>query len=318
MSDSVVLDGLVGNIQKYSLHDGPGIRTIVFLKGCPLRCLWCANPEDMAATPEPWLDRQACVACQACVAVCPQGLHVLTIQPEGGAVHEIGEGTCLGCGRCVAACPAKALEISGRAMTVPEVLTEVLADEAFYRTSGGGVTVSGGEVLAQPAFARALLAACRDEGLHTAIETSGYAPFAVLESVTRLADLTLYDLKHRDNAAHRRLTGRSNGLILENFAKLLDTGAAVIARLPLIPGVNDDAASVSAVLAFVKEQAARGGRLLGVELLPYHVYGVGKYARLGREYGLAGLKTHTAKELDVIEGIVRASGLPARIVRSSV
>lgn len=315
MSDPVVPSGLVGNIQKYSLHDGPGIRTIVFLKGCPLRCLWCANPEAMAGHSEPWLDTRLCRGCGACVRACPSGRHVLSPGPEGGTAHGFSSAAaCVGCGRCVAACPAGALTVCGQRMTVSEVVAAVMEDEAFYRTSGGGVTISGGEVLAQPEFARAVLAACRNEGLHTAIETSGCGLFADLSGLARLCDLILYDIKHLDSAAHRRLTGRGNGLILENLARLLDAGAAVVVRVPLIPGHNDDADSLGAIPDHLQGLARRGGRLLGLELLPYHTYGVGKYARLGRDYPLAGLEAHTPRELEVVEAMVRTAGLAVRIV----
>ncbi|MHC1713267.1 MAG: glycyl-radical enzyme activating protein [Solidesulfovibrio sp.] len=318
MLENAASTGLVFNIQKYSLHDGPGIRTIIFLKGCPLHCLWCSNPEGISPNPQPWLDREACVSCGACAQVCPQGLHVLRSGLTGTPVHELEEhGLCLACGWCVEVCPAAALEISGRLMTVAEVMDVALQDEPFYRTSGGGVTLSGGEVGVQPAFAREVLEACREHGLHAAIETSGCLPWEILESLARRADLTLFDLKHMADAAHRQLTGRSNRGILENFVRLLRTGGEVMARLPLVPGLNDDPQSLTAALHFLEEQAACGGRLLGVEFLPYHAYGAGKYARLGLPYALSGVKPHTPEQLDVIEAIVSATDLPVRIVRSN-
>ncbi|OLN29992.1 Pyruvate formate-lyase activating enzyme [Desulfovibrio sp. DV] len=308
--------GLVFNIQKYSLHDGPGIRTIVFLKGCPLRCLWCANPEGLLPVPQTGRDNRACLGCGACAAACPAGLHRMRPGPDGIGPHRGDRaGACLGCGACVAACPAGALTLWGRPMTVAEVLDVVSQDEAFYRTSGGGVTLGGGEAGLQPAFAGALLAACRDQGFHTALETCGCLPWPTLAALAGRADLTLYDLKHANDAAHTRLTGRSNATILDNLGRLARTGAALLVRLPLVPGYNDDPAALTAALDRIRGLCGQAPGFQGVELLPYHAFGAGKYDRLGLAYPLAGLRSHTPAALAALETLARASDLPVTLVR---
>lgn len=319
MPTTAARTGLVFNIQKYSLHDGPGIRTIVFLKGCPLRCLWCANPEGLLPVPQTGWDSRACLGCGACVAACPAGLHRI-LPGQDGTVQHGGDraGACLGCGACIAACPAGSLTLWGRRMTVAEVLDVVSQDEAFYRTSGGGVTLGGGEVGLQPAFAGALLAACQEQGFHTALETCGFMPWPTLASLVKRADLTLYDLKHADDAAHKRLTGRSNATILDNLGRLARTGADVLVRIPLVPGYNDDPATLTAALDRIRELCGKAPGFQGVELLPYHAFGAGKYDRLGLAYPLAGLQSHTPAALAALETLARASKLSVTLIRPQV
>ena len=256
------MTGRVFDIQRFSLHDGPGIRTAVFFKGCPLRCLWCHNPESQRPGPELLFYAHKCAGCGKCAALCAN-----TRTPE-----------CTGCGRCVSVCAYGAREISGREISAEEVLKTVLRDKAFYRTSGGGVTLTGGEPLAQPDFAFALLRLCRDNGVDTAMETCGYAPWEALERLLPLLDRIYYDIKGIDPARHERNTGVSNERILSNAERLKASGADVTFRMPYIPGFNDG--ELAAVKAFVGD--------FPLQLMPYHATGEGKYAALGRPYPAAG------------------------------
>lgn len=276
--------GIVFNIQKYSIHDGPGTRTLVFLKGCPLRCLWCSNPESQSPRPEILFEPERCTACGDCVPVCPERLHSLEPGPSG-VVHAVDRGaSCRGCGACADECLNGALRVSGKTMSVSEVVDAVMRDAPFYWQSGGGVTLSGGEASMQAAFAREVLMACRAEGVHTALETCGLADWETFRSLAPHVDLFLYDIKHMDDETHRRLTGAGNRRILDNLRGLFRMGGKALIRMALIPGLNDDPAALEAAFAMLREEAARGADIAGVEILPYHRYGEGKYRQLGREY----------------------------------
>jgi glycyl-radical enzyme activating protein len=265
--------GIVFDIQRCALNDGPGIRTAVFLKGCRLHCLWCHNPESRKADPEPFFTRRKCAYCGLCQAVCPNRCHEV-----GDAGHVIDWKPCSVCGQCVAACPHRALEIKGAAMTVESVLKIVLADLPYYKNSGGGATLSGGEPLVQFGFTRALLSQCKKEGIHTCLETCGYVPEAALMEVLPLVDLFLYDYK-ATGPDHQRLTGVDNQRILSNLERLLDAGGAVILRCPLIPGVND----TDEHLAAIARMERRYPSLRGIEILPYHNFGSLKSEALGEK-----------------------------------
>lgn len=251
--------GLVFDIMRFALHDGPGIRTTVFLKGCPLRCDWCHNPESQSPGPSLLFFEERCRGCGDCASVCPHGLT-----------------ECEACGRCAEVCLTGARRRAGRATSVAEVLAEVERDRIFYDESGGGMTLSGGEPLAQPLFAEALLGACRARRIHTALDTCGMASAGTLLRVAAQADLVLYDVKLVDDALHRRHTGASNQLILDNLRVLAETGRPVVVRYPLIPGVNDGEAALSDLAGLL---AALG--LCRLDLLPYHPNGIDKYRRLG-------------------------------------
>ncbi|MFA6109745.1 MAG: glycyl-radical enzyme activating protein [Candidatus Latescibacterota bacterium] len=266
--------GRVFEIQRFSIHDGPGIRTTVFLQGCPLHCLWCHNPEGRAAGPLLSYQAAQCVACGECVRACPRHSHLML---DGR--HAFDRRVCAACGRCAGVCPSGALELIGRQVTVEEVLAECLPDLPFYRNSGGGITLSGGEPLCQLEFAEALMTAARAAGLHCAVETSGAVPFAHLERVLPLVDLFLYDLKETDEARHREFTGASNRGIIDNLCQLCRRGARVRLRLPLIPGLNDRPDHFAAVAALVASLPPFDRN--GVELMPYHRLGLAKRERLG-------------------------------------
>lgn len=257
-------EGLVFHIQRFSVHDGPGVRTTVFLKGCPLRCAWCHNPESQAAGLQLMVAAERCIRCGACEAACPTGV-------AAGGVE------CEACGRCAEACPTGARTIAGKRLTVQDVLEAVLSDRDFYE-GGGGVTFSGGEPLAQPDFLVACLEACRAEGLHTALDTCGFAEEGVLLAAAALSDLVLYDVKASDPGLHLRWTGVSNDAILGNLEALCRAHDNVWLRVPVIPGVNDGEAGAAALAAL----AGRLPTVRRVHLLPYHALGGDKALRLGR------------------------------------
>ena len=244
----------VFNIQSYSIHDGPGIRVTVFVKGCPLRCRWCANPESNLARPQLMFYAAKCTACGRCMEVCPEKA-ILPGMKEGKPVALTRREKCTDCGRCAEVCPAGARELAGKEMTVQAVLDQVLKDKLFLDASGGGMTVSGGECLAHPDFTEALLYAAREAGLHTAAESCCYAPEAVVDKAFRYLDLGLLDIKHMDSAAHKALTGVPNELILSNIRHVVhDLKKAVTVRVPTVPGCNDSEENIAATARFVKEE----------------------------------------------------------------
>ncbi|MBI5831968.1 MAG: glycyl-radical enzyme activating protein [Armatimonadetes bacterium] len=265
--------GRVFDIQRFAIHDGPGIRTTVFLKGCPLRCLWCHNPESGESALQLSYVPASCIACGACVAACPRGAH--SMDAEGR--HLFDRADCTVCGACVAECHAQALQMVGRDLTAGEALAEVMRDRPFYETSGGGMTLSGGEPLAQPEFSHALLAGAKAAGLHCAVESCGLAPWADYERLLPLVDLWMVDLKAPDSASHRDLTGAPNEPILANLRELHAAGASILVRLPTVPGVNDQPERWLMVAALSRELPG----LLGFEIMPYHRLGTGKRERLG-------------------------------------
>lgn len=268
------MTGTVFNIQRFSIHDGPGIRTTVFLKGCPLDCFWCHNPESKRPEPELLYSPAQCIGCGRCADVCPTGA-----QSCDEGLHRLDRALCTRCFRCVDACPSGALERAGRDMTVAEALAEVERDRPFYERSGGGMTVSGGEPLAQYAFTRALLEAARAAGLHTCVDTSGCAPVADLLGLVGLVDLFLWDVKDTDDERHRANTGVSGAPLRDALRAVDAAGGATLLRSALLIGVN-------AVPEHYERLAALYAELrncLGVELLAYHELGVGKLERIGRE-----------------------------------
>lgn len=296
---------MVFNIQRYSIDDGPGIRSTVFLKGCPLKCLWCSNPESQNPGPEVTHRDSVCSRCGRCMEVCDTG----AVTVDGRGVH-IDRKNCVRCGKCVEVCLPEALRFIGREMSVDEVFEEVARDMDYYRHSGGGVTVSGGEVLSQPDFAEALLKRCRNAGMHTCIDTSGYGDTAALNKILPHASLVLFDLKHADSDKHRELTGRGNELILKNLALVANRGVSVIIRVPVIPGYNDGDDEIAAIASIVTNMT----KSAPVNLMPYHGYGTGKYKMLDLEYKLGELARPTDAKLERAKRIIESLGLNCEIV----
>ena len=269
------IKGTIFNIMRFSTHDGPGIRTTVFLKGCPLSCWWCHNPENWQHVPNEVYLPDRCTGCGVCIENCPQ--HALSRSLQGIVVDSA---LCRHCGRCVDVCPMEARESTGWTVSVPELMKSIERDIPFYDQSRGGVTFSGGEPLCQPDFLLAVLAECGRREIHTAVDTSGYADAGVLLAVARRADQFLYDLKVLDPLKHRAHTGVDNARILSNLRQLSGTGVEIVIRIPLIPGVNDDAESIAAAGELIAGLPSRHA----VDVLPYHRAASAKYAKLGLCY----------------------------------
>jgi len=299
-----LITGIVFDIKKFSIHDGPGIRTTVFFKGCALSCWWCHNPEGQSPEPELVLREGRCIRCGACLEVCDQG----AISWDGDVVSTDRE-KCVLSGACVEVCYAEAREIVGQEMTVAQVMAEIERDIAFYDESGGGVTFSGGEPLMQQDFLLALLRACKEKEIHTAVDTCGFAPWETFDNVREHVDLFLYDLKLMDDVKHRKFTGVSNGLILRNLQALSLRGHDIALRVPIIPGINDDDENIRQTGAF----AAALPHLNRVDILPYHHAALEKYKRLNKVYGLPETRPPSDERMAEITQILEEFGLQVKI-----
>jgi len=297
--------GWVFNIQRYSIQDGPGIRTTVFLKGCPLRCHWCSNPESQALHPELLYFETQCTGCHRCLEVCPNRA---TLLDSNGEIV-IDRGLCKACGVCVEACLSEARVISGELMTLDYVVDVVKKDGLFYRNSNGGVTFSGGEPTYQDAFLLELLKDCQRKGFHTCLDTCGYVQWTVLKDILEYVDLVLFDVKHMDSETHKELTGVDNRLILDNVKRVVEMGKEIIIRVPLLPGVNDSEENIRALGSFTSQLSIKR-----VDLLPYHKLGVKKYERLDMEYKLKKLSSFKREEVEDIKGVLEEFGLEVDIV----
>lgn len=281
----------VTNIQKYSIHDGDGIRTTVFFKGCHLKCLWCHNPETQKFEPELQVDSPKCKGCGRCAAVCPQG--AITISEEGKAV--IDRAKCTVCGKCEEVCLGNYRTVVGRDYSVRELVKICLQDQMFYEESHGGVTLSGGEVMAMDTeYIQALVKALYREGIDVAIDTCGQAPYSSYKAILPYVHTWLYDIKVMDNEKHRKYMGMGNKTILENLKGIASEGARIYIRIPTVKEVNGDRESMQEIISFLRENNIRPPQ---VNLLPYHSTGSHKYGKLGREYQAADLTTPTDEEM---------------------
>ena len=293
--------GVVFDIQRFCIHDGPGLRTTVFLKGCPLACRWCSNPESQSSAPELFHNADRCMQCGACVTACPSGA-------IGNDIH-IDRNICLACGGCETVCPMAALVVKGREMSPSDVLAEVEKDRPFYISSGGGATVSGGEPFAQPDFLFSLLSAFKTAGIATAIETSLHAKWDDIDRCLPFLDHLIVDVKHFDSSVHEEWTGRRLDSIRRNIEYLLSRRVAPLFRIPVIPGFNSSHDDAEEFADYFEELGIRK-----VELLPYHIFGEGKYGMLNRDYPGAAIPTEEAGiAADRLCGILHKRGIEASI-----
>lgn len=284
------MKAVISDLKHFAVHDGDGIRTTVFLKGCSLKCLWCHNPEGIGFKPQIAYHENKCIGCMECATVCPTGAH------GSGDLHEFDREKCIGCGACEEACLGGALKFYGKTVTVEDLLPELLEDQAFYDNSGGGVTLSGGECLMQADFCAELLKALKEKGVHTAVDTCGFVSRESLDKVMPYTDIFLYDLKAFDEDCHIRCTGQSNKTILENLRYLDSRGKPCEIRVPYVPGYNDD--QMEKIAAFVRELH----NVTKVKVLAYHNYAGSKYAALGMENTLPG-RLPTTQEVEAAQAL---------------
>lgn len=295
--------GVIFDIQRFSVHDGPGIRTVVFLKGCPLRCIWCHNPESQKMELELFFEEELCSLCGKCIRVCPQSVHEII-----DSKRVIKREFCVKCGKCVEACLPAALTFKGRTVTVKEVVDEVLRDNEYYSKSDGGITLSGGEPLAQPAFTKDLLVYSKSCNLNTAIETCGFADWQIFEDILNYVDLVIYDIKIYDSVLHKAHCGIENSLILQNLKGAVVGGKSVLVRIPLIPQITETEDNLKQIGAFLS-----GLGIKCAELIPYHAFSKDKCKALGREYNLNHIKTQTPEELEHTKQQFSCFGLATRL-----
>jgi pyruvate formate lyase activating enzyme len=298
--------GFIFDIQHYSIHDGPGIRTTVFLSGCPLRCLWCQNPESQQIYPQLFFRYDKCIGCVRCVSVCTQGAITLN-----GTIVKTDRNLCKGCGECVKICPKQARIIIGKETTAAEVFAEAASDKMFYQESNGGVTLSGGEAISQPDFSASILELCKNDSIHTAVETSGYGSWESLKKILNYTDLVLFDFKHLGEVEHKNLTGVSNRTILSNVKKIwTKLKIPIIARLPIIPGYNDSIANINQTARFISTELDKS---IAVHLLPFHNLGEGKLKSLEQvRDGFSGVPP-SDEQMNSIKNIIESYGLSVKI-----
>jgi pyruvate formate lyase activating enzyme len=294
------MKNLVLEIQRWSVSDGPGTRTVVFLKGCPLHCPWCANPESQDRHPQIGIFPARCVECHACSRECPEEV---AIPAKNGAFS--GK-RCTQCGKCIEVCHAGARAWLGEEMSAAQLIQSIKKDMVFYRKSSGGVTFSGGEPLTQPKFLKAVIEGCQKLGIHVAIETCGFFNWESVKDTVRLADFILFDIKHMDSKTHKAMTGAANKRILENAKKIARLNIPMAIRIPIIPSINDSKANIRATAKFVRDYLPAA---LGIEMLPYHRLGLSKYAALGLDYKLNHIQPPDDARMQMLRDLVTAEGV---------
>ena len=293
--------GIIFSIQKFSIDDGPGIRTVVFFKGCPLRCKWCSNPESQLQLPQILWENNSCVRCQTCVQLCPAS----AISFEDNRI-KINHTKCNHCNTCVSNCPQKALTSKGEYKTVEEIMDVIMQDQPFYEESGGGVTLSGGEFLNQPDFSIALLKAAKEKGLHTCCETTGYAKPEVFQEAIKDIDLILFDVKHWNSSKHMEYTGVTTETIINNLTYAIQTGKDVLPRIPVIPKFNDSLDDAYQFAQLLKEVGATT-----CQLLPFHQFGEKKYGQLGLTYAYENVDAYHKEDLEEYKNQFIQEGIEA-------
>lgn len=299
------MDGIITDIKSFSVHDGPGIRTTIFLKGCEMHCQWCHNPEGISPVPECAYVAHKCIHCGECLRVCPSGAQAIDAQGK----HVFLKQKCIACGACEDVCLGNAMKLYGRKISAQEVLETVLKDKAFYETTKGGVTLSGGEPLLQPDFCTGFMGLLRDHGIHTAVDTAGYVNWRAFALSAPVTDLYLYDLKHMDSQFHKQLTGHGNELILYNLQRLSDTAADIEVRFVCIPSVNMDRANIESMSCYL----ASLKNIPRVRLLAYHLFADSKYESLGYRMQLQGICPPQKEEIQRVAMQLREHGIAVTI-----
>lgn len=309
------LKGMIFDIQRFSVHDGPGIRTLIFLKGCPLSCWWCSNPEGQHGNYSLFYIKNKCISCEDCIETCSNHAHEL--DPS----HRFLRQKCILCFECAKVCPTGALRKIGSMISVDEAISKVYSDQVFYQHSNGGVTLGGGEPTFQTEWSKAFLKKCKKLGIHTAMETCGYTSPVNFRSLVPYLDLILFDLKIISSKKHMEATGKDNQLILSNLSKLLNQEwgpLKVIIRVAVIPEINDSLENFYVIAAFIKENIKNNGVFQRVELLPYHKLGLHKYKCLGKNISEKQNKTFTTARLEELHAVLKSHNIPVRLEKGMI
>lgn len=307
--------GRIFNIQKYSIYDGDGIRTLIFFKGCNIICDWCANPEGISSAHQVMLSHDKCTNCGSCIDVCPVNIHYFTQNEQGDKVHQVDRKVdCIGCHKCEEVCIPGAIDIIGKDVTVRELMDIIMQDIDFYQTSGGGVTLGGGELTLQTEFAVALLTECKKMMIGTAIETNGMTRLANYEKLSECTDMFLFDIKHIDTVRHKELFGIGNERVKRNLERLVELGANVVARMPLIRGYNDSEDAITGAIEYIMALAKRGN-ISRIDILPYHQFGKKKYEKLDMIYPVQADPSYSNAELDSLSNFCQSFDFDIRLVR---